>query len=532
MPDQTLEPNVAAQLREAARSLLAADPQSSLKISQKLLTAGYRDPDALDLVSSALIGLAQYARAVPLLEELRQRVGDDPRILESLVDTYGATANYTGLSALVEPVLALGSFKAALLLQLRLLNNLSDHERAVERARLLVETEPNDPECWSMLAWHEQGCGSLDDAATHYRRALELQPGHTRAHYALAYLHKATPENNCIEQLDSCLENTPETQSFDRSALHSALGKQHEDLEQYQQAFEHFQASAEITGGNASYSPDAQRQVYRAAAGWIRRQQAREDLAGYEEIAPIFIVGLPRTGSTLLDRMLSSHEQVRSGGELLCFRAALREVGGDTGRSDFFERLFGDPERKVDFSAIGKRYAELSAGAVGGAEVFTDKLPMNVFLLGVIAMALPRARFLHTIRNPADSCFSVYKQLFAPDYYRYSYSLENCAHHLALQLDLMNQWHSLFPGRILDVRYETLVESPREVMEAVLAHCTLPWDEQCLSFQENRAPVDTASAAQVRRPLYKTAISRWRHYEPWLGSLLQTLQELGLDPES
>ena len=154
---------------------------------------------------------------------------------------------------------------------------------------------------------------------------------------------------------------------------------------------------------------------------------------------------------------------------------------------------------------------------------------MNYFLLGLIAMALPNARFIHTVRNPMDSCFSIYKQLFGKNYYSYSYDLQSVAQHFGNYQKLMRHWHQCFPGRILDVHYERLVADPQQQMQQVLQHCGLDWEDQCLQFHLNTSSVDTASAAQVRQPLYSSSVQKWRHYSPWLQPLSLALEEAGVD---
>jgi hypothetical protein len=240
---------------------------------------------------------------------------------------------------------------------------------------------------------------------------------------------------------------------------------------------------------------------------------------------------MPRSGSTLIDRMLSCHSKVSSAGELLCFRAAVQELYGASSRGDFFEHFFEQDQLELDFAAIGKRYGELAAGASGATPHFTDKMPMNYFLLGLIALALPGARFIHTVRNPMDSCFSMYKQLFGANFYNYSYDQEAVAQHFSHYRALMARWHQCFAGRILDVHYEQLVTSPRETLAATLQHLSLDWEEGCLDYHRSTAAVDTASAAQVRKPLYTSSVGKWRHYQQWLEPMRKTQHAAGFDTQ-
>lgn len=519
----------ARRCRESARQNLAGNPELSLQNSLRLLDAGLHDPDVLALASNAMVRLRRFVQAAPLLAQLRE-VAPSIAVYQQLIDCYTALADSSALAALCEDVLALDNSPIEVLqLQLRLLNTLSRHAECIPLCQSLLELAPREPEYWCMLGWHQQGCGQLEQAADSYRRALQIDPDNIRAHYALSQVDKARPAGPHLAALGRSLDAVPEARWNDRASLHSAMGKECEDLGEYERAFRHFKASADVMHGHSRYSAAADQRVLSAAGNWVEARLRAGSATGWHDDRPIFIVGLPRTGSTLLDRMLSSHSEVGAAGELLSFRAAVQELAGGSSRGDFFEHFFEQQSLQLDFQGIGRRYGELSRAAAGGCRHYTDKMPMNDFLLGLIALALPNARFLHTVRNPMDSCFSVFKQLFGRNYYNYSYDLRSVAQHYAYYRQLMKRWHDYFPGRILDVHYEEMVADPRRQMQRVLQHCGLEWQEECLEFHRNAAAVDTASSAQVRQPLYSSSVQKWRHYRPWLQPLIEALDEAGID---
>lgn len=519
----------ARRCRKNARQFLESNPELSLQNSQRLLETGVNDVEVLNLASSALLRLHRYALAAPLLEQLR-KLAPSISLYHALVDCYTAMADSTSMSALREDIQALnGSSIEALQLQLRLLNILRQHAQCIALCESMLQMEPREPEYWCMLAWHQQSCGQLQASAASYQAALELDPDNIRAHYALAQVGKVSADDNHLPAMQSCLARVPGERWNDRASLYSAIGKEYEDLGDYEHAFANFQDSARLMHAASRYSATADDRVLSAAGDWVARRLQQPLAHAWDDDRPIFIVGLPRTGSTLLDRMLTSHSQVDAAGELLSFRAAVQEMAGGSSRGDFFEHFFDQPSLDLDFAAIGQRYCELSHCAAGGNRHYTDKMPMNYFLLGLIALALPNARFIHTVRNPMDSCFSIYKQLFGKNYYSYSYDLQNVAQHFGYYHKLMRHWHQCFPGRILDVHYEQLVADPQQQMQQVLQHCGLDWEDQCLQFHLNTSSVDTASAAQVRQPLYSSSVQKWRHYSPWLKPLSLALEEAGVD---
>lgn len=531
-----MNPTESRRLRQSARQLRSTQPARSLEASEALLDAGERDAETLRLAAGALIQLRRGAEAAPLLEELRQLTPGDAGVLAELVACHKAGADMTALRRLREQVEALPHRRLdLLLLKIRLSNLLDEHQHCAGLCRELLRLRPQEPEYWCMLGWHQQCCGELEEAADSYRRALSLEPHHTRAHYALSQVVRA--EAGASDHLDAALaslQDAPERSPRDRASMHAAIGKALEDLGEYPRAFEQFRTGAATVRAAEPYHAGHDSEVLESAAAWARAQVARASSqrgpAGCDDPAPIFIVGMPRTGSTLLDRMLSSHSAVHSAGELLCFQAAARRQLMEEGKGNSFEALFDRAESAPDFRTVGESYLALAAGARDPAcPHFTDKLPMNYFFLGLIALALPRARILHTTREPMDSCFSMYKQLFGEGFYRFSYDLEDLAEHYAAYRRLMTAWHDLFPGRILDVPYESLVAAPSATLEQVLSHCGLPWEDACLQPQLNRAPVDTASSAQVRQPIYRSAVGRWQRYGDELAPLAQALRERGVE---
>ncbi len=512
-----------------AKQHLATDADRSLENSTRLLDAGIENAEVLDIASLALLRKGQYPQATRLLNK---RLKYDPVSIDTyayLVSCYAATANFSALAQLLERVQGL-EVKGVVwtLLQIRMMNLLKLHAQAADLCAGLVDQEPDNTEYHCMLGWHYQSLGDLSKAEQSYRAALAINPDTVRALYALSYLKKWTADDNNLATLQAYLQHRAGSES-DLTSVYSALGKEYEDIGQYAAAFENFKASADLTNKTTRYSVAADKRVLSSFQHWFTKP---ENVVGKESCAddrPLFNVGMPRTGSTLIDRILSSHSEVSSAGELMCFRMAVQELYGQDSRGDFFENFFEQPGLNISYKEIGKRYIELAQFAAGKSRFFLDKMPMNYFFIGLIGRALPDARFIHSVRNSMDTCFSVYKQTFGKHFYQYSYDLENTAQHYLLYRELMAFWHEFFPGRILDVHYELLVEQPEDEIRRILDFCDLDWEVNCLNFHKNKTVVDTASASQVRQPLYNTSVQKWRHYEKELQPVKDILIAAGVE---
>ena len=327
-------------------------------------------------------------------------------------------------------------------------------------------------------------------------------------------------------------KNWPRTRASlsidDRIELHFALGKAYEDLGRDAEAF------TQWLDGNAL----KRRQItYDEAAtlGALDRIQAvftselirRWQNVGHPSPVPVFIVGMARSGSTLVEQILASHPQVFGGGELKYFDAAVQGIRTKFGGSATFPELVSGMTGE-DYRDLGTRYlAEIERLAPAATHI-TDKMPGNFIFAGLIHLALPNATIIHTIRDPVDTCLSCFSKLFTEGQ-NHTYDLAELGRYYRHYQALMAHWHRVLPpGRILDVRYEDVVADLEGQARRIIAHCGLDWDPRCLAFHQTERPVLTASAAQVRQPIYNSAVGRWRVHEEALQPLLAELANPGL----
>jgi hypothetical protein len=237
---------------------------------------------------------------------------------------------------------------------------------------------------------------------------------------------------------------------------------------------------------------------------------------------PIFIVGLPRTGTTLVDRILSSHSTVFAAGELNNFALEMTRLiqrqGSVRSKSEAIAASL-----HIDFAQLGKNYIDSTRPQTGHSAHFIDKMPLNYLYCGLIAKALPNAKIIELVRHPLDTCYAIYKQLFTLAY-PFSYDLDDLAQYYLAYVRLMQHWHAALPGRILRVRYEDVVDNQEQQTRRLLQYCELDWEDGCLAFEKNRQASTTASAVQVREPIYRSSLGKWRHVQHELQPLIEKLR--------
>jgi tetratricopeptide (TPR) repeat protein len=407
-------------------------------------------------------------------------------------------------------------------------SRLGEHERAVRCFERAVAAEPANPSYRYNLAASLRFLGRFDAAEQAYEAAIAAAPNMYRAHSALADLKTQTPEANHIERLQALLAAVGENVDGELHLCH-ALAKESEDLGRYEQAFDYLLRGKAKKRATLNYTIERDRTLFDSLGKLFDSGAAWATEAGCDTDEPIFVVGMPRTGTTLVERILTSHAAVSSAGELQNFGICLKRAAATPSNQVLDEETLSRG-MQVDPGALGRAYLESTRPVTGHVPHFVDKMPLNFFYIGFIHRALPKAKIVCLRRDPLDTCLSNFRQLFAVDfsYYNYAYDIEDTGRYYAMFDRLMAMWSRLLPGKILQLRYERLVEDQEGETRRLLSHCGLPWDPACLAFQNNAAPVATASAVQVRRGLNRDSIGRWRHYESRLGGLRAQLTRAGL----
>lgn len=400
---------------------------------------------------------------------------------------------------------------------------MGEHGRAGTHFARANELQQGHPPFMLNLANNYVYHGDTKAANQVFAEIVRIQPNSPQAHWSLSGAAKAIDTGH-IEEMRALLKRRlhPRAQAF----YHYAIGKELEDLEQWDEAFEAFAAGAAARRETVEYDEQAESQMF----AYLEEHYFPERISGHgnPSTAPIFILGQPRTGTTLIDRIISSHSQVHAAGELQQFSLALRRLSDHRDPKRFSAKLFAEA-LELDPARVGTLYLETTRRMQGNRPRFTDKLPQNYLMIPLILAALPNAKIVHLVRDPMDACFSSFKQLFA-DAYLHSYDQREMARHHARYRQLMHTWRERWPGRFLDISYEQTVQHFEPSVRTLLEFLELPFESQCLQFYRNDATVATASAVQVRQPVHTRSVGRWKHYRQQLGPMRSELLAAGIDP--
>jgi len=366
--------------------------------------------------------------------------------------------------------------------------------------------------------------GRRPEALESFERAIAAEPDAPAAYYYRQRASERVPGEGEVATLEALAAASAGKTPQERYGFHFALGDAYEAQGNFASAFEHFRIGNELRRGLVDYNEETVRErLQRSQRIFTAARIADHANEGSQSEQPIFIVGLARSGSTLLEQILASHPQVAGGGERPILAKLLSVVRLDERPPAAFPDYVAEL-RLGDLRLLGDRYAGLLAANQPAVPRLLDKYLANYAYLGMIRMMLPRARILHIRRDPRDALVSAYCQPFSGNAQPQSYDLGELGRHYRLYAGMMDHWRKvLVEGSLLEVRYEALVDDLEGSLRPILDYCGLPWDERCLSFHETRRAVRSASLDQVRRRLYRSSIGRWRHFEAHLGPLLEAL---------
>jgi tetratricopeptide (TPR) repeat protein len=433
---------------------------------------------------------------------------------------------------------ALASYDSALALRpdyAKAVNNRGNalHERgdlhaALAHYRRALSLKPDLAEAYNNIGNVLEELGRLREAQSAYIEALRLDSNSATAYVNLAAVKTFRPGDAHLAAMEALAAKAEGLSETDSMQLDFALGKAYADLNDHSRSFQHLLAGNTAKRNSICYDEtDALAFFDRIEAVFTPELIAARSGGGYPSALPIFVLGMPRSGSTLVEQIIASHPEVLGAGELHLFSDIVRAVRDPDGKSASYPELTPSLDR-VALHQIGARYdamlRELAAGyGAPRAERITNKMPSNYYFAGLIHLALPNAKIIHTIRDPLDTCISCFSRLFTEEQ-NYTYDLGELGRYYQRYEKLMAHWRRVLPiGSILDVRYEDVVAAPEAQARRIIGYCALPWDNRCLSFHETNRPVRTASATQVRQPIYKSAIGRWRVYEEHIQPLLNGL---------
>jgi tetratricopeptide (TPR) repeat protein len=404
------------------------------------------------------------------------------------------------------------------------LAGLGDYETSLQVYAEVLREYPRQARGWMSYGHALKTAGRRDESISAYRRSIALMPQLGEAYWSLANLKTFRFSSKDVATMRSQLAR-PDITAEDRFHLHFALGKALEDVGSYAESFEHYAEGNRLRAAALRYDPDRNTANRRRLKTFFTRQFFNERVGfGDPALDPIFIVGLPRSGSTLLEQILSSHSLVEGTKELHDIIDIAQSLGRPAAR--------GEPSRYPDVLAtltadkcrtLGAQYLDQTrVQRRTSRPCFIDKMPNNFVHIGLIHLILPNAKIIDARRHPLGCCFSNFKQHFARGQH-FTYRLEDIGRYYRDYVELMAHFDALLPGRVHRVIYERLIDDTEAEVRRLLDYCGLPFEEPCLRFYENERAVRTASSEQVRQPVYRDALDHWRHYEPWLDPLKAAL---------
>ncbi len=510
--------NLGTCLRELKR------PEDAETVYRKALEFAPNNPDTLDNLALALKDLDRLDEAADLMRRALTIESRDEKLFVHyatvLLDQHkvdeAATAN--------ERALALNADNHdAVNLAGRITFERGDLTAALAHYRRALTLKPDLADAYNNMGNVLKELGQLQEAQDAYLRAIRLDANIAGVYVNLANSKKFEPGDPHLEMMETLAGKSEGLSKTDRLQLDFALGKAYGDLKDYRRSFTHLLAGNAAKRATITYDQASVFDLFdRIEAAFTTDLIAKKSGLGDPSAMPIFVIGMPRSGTTLVEQIIASHPMVHGAGELQTFNDGILGVRGPDGNTlrypDFVAALDASALRQ-----IGARYVAAVRKLAPIDDRVTDKMPSNYYFAGLIHLALPNAKIIHSIRNPVDTCISCFSKLFTAEQ-NHTYDLAELGRYYKRYDQLMAHWRRVLPPQsILDVRYEDVVADLEGQARRIIAYCGLPWDERCLSFHEINRPVRTASATQVRQPIYKSAIGRWRVYEAQLGPLLHAL---------
>jgi tetratricopeptide (TPR) repeat protein len=510
-------------LFEAADALLEGRLTQAEGIIRARLVNTPAEPDTLRLLAFTVARLGRDVEAESLFDLYLQRRPDDDGARFGFAEVLFRRTKGALARAQIEPLFdrepnhpAYRNLLAACLAQI------GEWDRALALYEALLAEYGQQPRIWLNYGHALRTLGRAPAAAAAYRRAIALRPVFGEPYWSLANLKthpfSATDESD----MTRALQSSPDLD--DQLHLNFALGKAMEDRGEYSESFAHYAAGAAIRRSQLTYDADAVTRRVQAYKQVFNRHLFANASTACDSSAPIFVVGLPRSGSTLVEQILASHSAVEGTLELPDIGHLVEELtrkASDLAGAPYPQML--KHVSPTELRMLGEAYLERTRiHRKRGTPRFIDKMPNNFTHIGFIHLILPRARIIDVRRHPLGACFSAFKQHFAQGQ-AFSYELTELGRYYRDYVDIMSHFDAVLPGRVHRCFYEDLVLSPESEIRRLLHCCELPFEAACLKFHETERPVRTVSSEQVRRPLYRDALERWRNFEPWLGPLQAAL---------
>ena len=521
-----------ALIEQAAQLERSGDRAAAEKIYREILKHDPDNVEALRLLAGIAAGRRFYGDAEDLLKRVIELAPQYTRALADLISVQLERDKVGDAVKNAERLVRLDDKQAEVqLLLASAYASVDRFDEAIEAYQNGLKLAPGHSAALMGIGNMLKTIGRVDEAIEAYRHCIEQHPQYAEAYWSLANLKTFRFDAREISAMKELLQNDG-LPADARVQLHNALGLEAESAGNYEQAFDYFATGNDLRRQSESYDPVETEDLHDRTIDLFNATFfERHSEAGDTETSPVFIVGLPRSGSTLIEQILASHSKVEGTHEL----SVLGRLAQSTlKRGDMLVKFPDILERfeTGEFGEIGERYIERTRVYRAGKALFIDKNPNNFLYIGLLKLILPNAKIIDARRHPLDSCFGSYKQLFARGQ-PFSYDMVELGEYYLQYARLMRHWHDVLPGFVLEVRYEDVIEDLEREVRRLLEFCELPFEDGCLRFYESGRAVKTASSEQVRQPIYASSVNLWRNYEQHLDELIEVLEpELEKLPES
>ena len=507
----------------AAQAFARGQTEEAEKICRQVLREHPNEVDAMRLLASIANKLEQRDDAIVLLERAVELKPKFAGAWADLAETYTESEKFGEALDAVQRVIKLQpNMPFGHMIRGSILGKKDDHEGAINAFKEALEIEPEHIGSNMGLGNTLKTIGRYDEAVKSYKKCIEAQPLFSEAYWSLANLKTYSFDDDEIKNMEKHVQSqdlTPASKAF----FHIAIANAKEKQMKYGEAWYHFHTGNELRRTSEIYDSVTTQVTHDALIETFDEEFVNSTKgSGCQSDAPIFILGLPRSGSTLIEQILASHSQVEGTRELpdisLLGRRLTKSKPPGIKYPDAVKHM--TDEEKTEY---GESYLETSKRYRTDKPRFIDKMPNNFAHIGFIKTILPNAKIINAKRHPLDSCVSSFKQLFYKGQ-SWSYDLFEIGEYYLEYERMMDHWHSLYPGEIYDIQYENIVNNQEDESRALIEYCGLDWEDSCLRFYENKRSVNTASSEQVRQPIYKGAMYAWKNYESEIGALKDILE--------
>ncbi len=516
-------------INQVAQQVNSGNFPMALQSALKWQNLDSSSTDAQYWVSWLQLRLKQNKNALHTILQLINSGASHPTYLILLAECYVKNGD-PGLALTTANKIDLKSYdKSNHLLTLgTIFADVGKHQQALDVFSKITDLTPNSITALFQKAVALNHCHKVTEAEETYNRILQMNPTFFRVYFMLSHLKKQTEEDNHTTRWQDVLDkqkNNKKAIAF----INLALFKEHEDIGNYSQAFKYLKTANDFLDQTSNFLASKEQQYTKLSKETFSTNFINQNDKGCSSEEPIFILGMPRTGTTLVEQILTTSDEVYSAGELQNFTIELTRLMNNISSQNTEEIL--QQIKNINFQTLGENYIKSTRPQTGQTKYFIDKMPFNYKLVGAILKALPNAKIIHLSRNPADTCLSNYKQLFETDIHSASYNLSKISEQFACYHQLMKHWEKMYGERIYKIEYEELVMNQKEESRRLIAYCNLPWSDKFLDFHKHITTSSTASVAQIRLPLYNSSINKWHHFKNEMSPALEILTKYNIPYE-